>query len=66
MVLALGLSVYFRRENARRDRVEGGRPGEGALLEVVKMHDLAPGASQQELCERLANARATAGFRYTP
>ncbi|KZV98263.1 MFS general substrate transporter [Exidia glandulosa HHB12029] len=43
VVLALGLSAYFRRENKRRDEVEGGQPIDGKVLDVVRMHDLAPG-----------------------
>ncbi|EJD37819.1 MFS general substrate transporter [Auricularia subglabra TFB-10046 SS5] len=40
--IAVGLTVYFRRENKRRDRVEG-PPKEGVILDVVRLHDLAPG-----------------------
>ncbi|KAH7096798.1 MFS general substrate transporter [Auriculariales sp. MPI-PUGE-AT-0066] len=41
--IAIGLTVYFRRENRRRDAVEGPPPPAGTVLEVVKLHDLAPG-----------------------
>lgn len=41
--IALGMSLYYRAENARRDRVEGGRPPKGEVLDVVENHDLAHG-----------------------
>lgn len=41
--LALGMSLHYRRENRRRDQVEGGRPEKGAVLNVIELHDLAPG-----------------------
>jgi hypothetical protein len=37
------MSVYYRWENTRRDRVEGGRPPKGTVLNVIEEHDLAPG-----------------------
>jgi hypothetical protein len=44
-VLALAMSAYFRWENKRRDRVEGGRPNKDATLNVIEEFDLAPGES---------------------
>jgi hypothetical protein len=43
IVLSLGTSAYLRMENRRRDRVEGGRPPVGTVLNVIEQHDLAPG-----------------------
>jgi hypothetical protein len=37
------MSIYYRWENRRRDKVEGGRPPVGAHLEVIEKFDLAPG-----------------------
>lgn len=37
------MTAYYRRENARRDAVEGGRPPKGEMLNVVQEHDLARG-----------------------
>jgi hypothetical protein len=37
------MTLYYRYENARRDRVEGGRPAAGEVLNVVEEHDLARG-----------------------
>jgi hypothetical protein len=37
------LFVFPGHENARRDRVEGGRPPSGEVLNVVEEHDLARG-----------------------
>jgi hypothetical protein len=45
--LNLGFScamiVYYRYENARRDKEEGGPPRPGQKVEAAKLHDLAPG-----------------------
>lgn len=41
--IAVGMTLYYRHENARRDRVEGGRPANGENLNVVEEHDLARG-----------------------
>jgi hypothetical protein len=41
--IALGMTAWYRRENARRDRVEGGPPPKGEALNVVEEHDLARG-----------------------
>ena len=43
LVLAICMTLYYRWENRRRDRVEGGRPPKGAPLDVIEKHDLAPG-----------------------
>jgi hypothetical protein len=59
LAIALGMTVYYGarslldvrallksaagRENARRDRVEGGRPPPGEVLNVVEEHDQAKG-----------------------
>jgi hypothetical protein len=45
IILSLGMSAYFRMENKRRDRVEGGPPAGGVVLDVINQHDLAPGKS---------------------
>lgn len=37
------MTLYYRAENKRRDRIEGGRPVEGTVLNVIEEHDLAPG-----------------------
>ncbi|ORY82359.1 major facilitator superfamily domain-containing protein [Leucosporidium creatinivorum] len=41
--LALFHYVYFKWENARRDRVEGGKPEKGAILDTLDLYDKAPG-----------------------
>ncbi|EIM83806.1 MFS general substrate transporter [Stereum hirsutum FP-91666 SS1] len=41
--IAMGMSLYYRLENARRDRVEGGRPPKGEVMNVVEEHDFARG-----------------------
>lgn len=41
--ISLGMSLYYKIENARRDRVEGGRRLEGKIMNVVEEHDLARG-----------------------
>jgi hypothetical protein len=38
-----GMTLYYRMENRRRDKVEGGRPVPGTQLETVEKFDLAPG-----------------------
>ncbi len=43
LVLVLIMSAYYRYENRRRDRVEGGRPPTGQPLEVQEKFDFAPG-----------------------
>lgn len=43
IIISLGMSVYYRMENRRRDIAEGGPPPEGVVLDVVNQHDLAPG-----------------------
>lgn len=43
LVIALCMSYWFRRENKRRDIVEGGRPAPGTVLNVIEEFDLAPG-----------------------
>ncbi|KAJ9097419.1 hypothetical protein QFC19_006789 [Naganishia cerealis] len=42
-ILALSMSAYYRWENKRRDRVEGGRPPKDAVLNTMEEFDLAPG-----------------------
>lgn len=41
--ICIGMTLYYRAENKRRDRIEGGRPVEGTVLNVIEEHDLAPG-----------------------
>lgn len=43
LVIALAMTLYYRWENKRRDRVEGGRPPKGTPLNVLEEHDLATG-----------------------
>lgn len=43
LCIALGMTTYFRVENRRRDKREGGRPVPGTALETLEKHDLAPG-----------------------
>lgn len=42
-VIALAMSFYYRKENARRDIAEGGKPIPGAILNTIEEHDLATG-----------------------
>lgn len=42
-VIALAMTLYYRMENKRRDKVEGGRPPAGTPLETMEKFDLAPG-----------------------
>lgn len=66
-ILALAMSAYFRWENKRRDRVEGGRPNKDAALNVIEEFDLAPGKSGQSgLVGRILISYSYIGFRYTP
>lgn len=41
--LALFHYIYFKRENAKRDRAEGGKPEKGAVLDTLNLYDKAPG-----------------------
>jgi hypothetical protein len=43
IVIAAAMTTWYRWENRRRDKVEGGRPPKGTPLEVIEKHDLAPG-----------------------
>ncbi|CAD6582353.1 MAG: hypothetical protein TREMPRED_003261 [Tremellales sp. Tagirdzhanova-0007] len=43
VVVTTCMMVWFHLENKRRDRVEGGKPGQGQKVEAAKLHDLAPG-----------------------
>ncbi|WVQ66264.1 uncharacterized protein L199_004443 [Kwoniella botswanensis] len=43
LVLVLAMTAWYRYENKRRDRVEGGRPPKGTPVNVVEQYDLAPG-----------------------
>lgn len=42
VIVALAMIAYYKYENARRDRVEG-KPRPGEFIDVVNLHDLAPG-----------------------
>lgn len=42
-VIAIAMSLYYRRENARRDAVEGGKPTAGTILNTIEEFDLAHG-----------------------
>ncbi len=37
------MTLFYRWENKRRDKVEGGRPPKGEFINVVEEHDLAIG-----------------------
>jgi hypothetical protein len=37
------MTIYYRRENKRRDEAEGGRPPKGERLELSEKFDLSPG-----------------------
>lgn len=43
IIISLSMSAYYRWENARRDKAEGGRPPMGEVLNVIEEHDLARG-----------------------
>jgi hypothetical protein len=43
LFIAAGMTIFYRVENRRRDRVEGGPPQEGVVLDVITQYDLAPG-----------------------
>jgi len=43
LFIALGMTAYYRYENRRRDKVEGGRPAKGEHINVIEEHDLAVG-----------------------
>ncbi|KAJ6529736.1 MFS general substrate transporter [Mycena capillaripes] len=43
LLLSVGMTVYYRIENKRRDRMEGGRPPGDAVLNVMEEYDLAKG-----------------------
>lgn len=59
----IGMTTYYRLENRRRDKVEGGRPQPGTQLETVKQFDLAPGKITSHL-DRVS--LMISGFRYVP
>ncbi|KAJ7778849.1 major facilitator superfamily domain-containing protein [Mycena maculata] len=40
---AVAMTIYYRLENRRRDRVEGGTPPKDAVINVVEEYDLAKG-----------------------
>ncbi|KAI5451618.1 hypothetical protein NCC49_001599 [Naganishia albida] len=67
-VLALGMSAYYRWENKRRDRVEGGPPAEGTVLDTEEHFDRSRGEHRNFelfLQRDLSIGFAFAGFRYT-
>jgi hypothetical protein len=41
--IVIGMTLWYRWENRRRDKAEGGRPPVGSALEVLDKYDLAPG-----------------------
>ncbi|WVQ82750.1 hypothetical protein IAT38_004882 [Cryptococcus sp. DSM 104549] len=43
LVIVLCMSAWYRYENRRRDKVEGGTPPKGTPVNVREFHDLAPG-----------------------
>ena len=40
MIISLSMSAYYRWQNVRRDKVEGGRPPVGEVLNEIEEHDL--------------------------
>jgi hypothetical protein len=49
-----GMTLFYRLENRRRDRIEGGRPQPGTQLQTQEKFDLAPG-ELQDLSDDSAN-----------
>lgn len=43
MAIAIGMTLYYKRENDRRDSVEGGAPEPGAVSNVFEEFDKARG-----------------------
>lgn len=43
LVLVLAMTAWYRYENKRRDKVEGGRPAKGEVVDTLHQFDLAPG-----------------------
>ncbi|KAK4698779.1 hypothetical protein P7C70_g7490, partial [Phenoliferia sp. Uapishka_3] len=43
LIGTLAMTIYYHRENKRRDSVEGGRPPKGTTLNVLEDYDLAEG-----------------------
>ncbi|WVO16886.1 hypothetical protein L204_104572 [Cryptococcus depauperatus] len=43
LIIALAMTSYYRWENRRRDKVEGGSPPKGTPINVLEDHDLAIG-----------------------
>jgi hypothetical protein len=63
IMLSLAMSAYYRMENRRRDRIEGGPPAEGDVVDVINEHDLARG----NFCQgqsTIAFDVLSLGFRY--
>ena len=52
LVIVAGMSLWYRWENKRRDKVEGGRPPMGTALDTIEKFDLAPGKSSVGKIER--------------
>lgn len=67
LLIMLGMTTYFRLENKRRDKVEGGRPPKGSYLETFEKFDLAPGTSSRADKRQVGRVEADGtGFRYVP
>lgn len=43
LLIALSMTTYYRRENKRRNEIEGGKPAPGTHLETHEFYDKAPG-----------------------
>jgi len=43
LLLTLAMTVWYRYENKRRDKVEGGKPVKGEVIDTLNQFDLAPG-----------------------
>jgi hypothetical protein len=62
------MTIWLRRENARRDKVKCGRPQKGVVLNVSEECDLAKGESGSNFAVGGTGCSRTtiAGFRYVP
>lgn len=66
IVLSLVLSVWWRRQNASRDRKEGGRPTDFSGIDVVNQYDRARGELLRRRVVWWLLALTSPGFRYVP
>ncbi|KAJ6568478.1 major facilitator superfamily domain-containing protein [Mycena capillaripes] len=50
LLLTIWMTVYYRLENRRRDKVEGGKPPQDMPINVMEEYDLATGESSDSNC----------------